>query len=96
MHRSMITTSPKSDKGFDQPASAAAFFFLRQPRSPSAPRRVANSGSAVGSGADSQKVGLNRVCEFIKPAREDQSHFNGTQRCAFMQECFRGTSVSPQ
>ena len=46
--------------------------------------------SGLARGTDSQKVGLNRVCEFIKPAREDQSHFNGTLRCAFTQECFEG------
>lgn len=34
-------------------------------------------------------AGLNQVCEFMKPARADQSHFTGTQRCALMQECFQ-------
>jgi hypothetical protein len=33
--------------------------------------------------------GLQQVCEFMQPARGDQSHFTGTQRCALMQECFR-------
>ena len=35
---------------FDQAASAAALFFLRQPSSPKPPRPVAKSGSAAGSG----------------------------------------------
>jgi hypothetical protein len=33
--------------------------------------------------------GLDQVCEFIGPARGDQSHFTGTQRCALMQQCFQ-------
>jgi hypothetical protein len=33
-------------------------------------------------------AGLNQVCEFIKPAHGDHSHFTGTQRCALMQQCF--------
>jgi hypothetical protein len=36
-------------RGMDQPADAAAFF-LRQPNRPSAPRPLANSGSAAGMG----------------------------------------------
>ena len=35
---------------FDQTADAAAFFILRQPSSPNAPRPPANSGSAAGRG----------------------------------------------
>ena len=36
----------------DHAASAAAFFFLRQPNNPNAPNPVAKSGSAAGSGVD--------------------------------------------
>jgi len=32
--------------------------------------------------------GLEQVCEFMRPARGDYSHFTGTQRCALMQQCF--------
>jgi hypothetical protein len=31
--------------------------------------------------------GLDQVCEFMKPARGDQSHFTGEQRCALMRQC---------
>ena len=33
--------------------------------------------------------GLEQVCEFMRPARGDQSHFTGTQRCALMRQCFK-------
>ena len=32
--------------------------------------------------------GLKQICEFMRPARADQSHVTGTQRCALMQQCF--------
>ena len=32
--------------------------------------------------------GLSQICEFMRPARADQSHFTGTERCALMQQCF--------
>ena len=49
----LAAVSPKSDLVFDHAASAAAFFFLRQPSRPNAPRPVANRGSAPGSGVAS-------------------------------------------
>jgi hypothetical protein len=33
--------------------------------------------------------GLAQVCEFMKPARSDSSHFSGSQRCELMQRCSR-------
>jgi hypothetical protein len=33
--------------------------------------------------------GLDQVCEFMKPARGDQSHFTGGQRCALMRQCLQ-------
>jgi hypothetical protein len=33
--------------------------------------------------------GLTQICEFMRPARADQSHFAGPQRCALMLQCFR-------
>jgi hypothetical protein len=33
--------------------------------------------------------GLEQVCEFMQPARGDQAHFIGTQRCALMRQCFQ-------
>jgi hypothetical protein len=33
--------------------------------------------------------GLEQVCEFMRPARGDHSHFTGTQRCALMRQCFQ-------
>jgi len=35
--------------------------------------------------------GLRQVCDFMKPARADSSHFSGPQRCEFMQRCFYGS-----
>jgi hypothetical protein len=32
--------------------------------------------------------GLEQVCEFMRPARQDQQHFNGVQRCELMRKCF--------
>jgi hypothetical protein len=32
-------------------------------------------------------TGLEEVCEFMKSARGDQSHFTGGQRCALMRQC---------
>jgi hypothetical protein len=32
--------------------------------------------------------GLAQVCEFMKPAHADGTHFNGTRRCALMLACF--------
>ena len=36
--------------------------------------------------------GLQQVCDFMRPARADRSHFSGAQRCIQMQECFRENS----
>lgn len=33
--------------------------------------------------------GLTKICEFIEPARGDQWHVTGPQRCALMQGCFK-------
>jgi hypothetical protein len=33
-------------------------------------------------------AGLNQVCEFMRSAPGDGSHFTGTKRCALMQQCF--------
>lgn len=38
--------------------------------------------------------GLKQICDFMQPARGDQSHFTGTQRCALMQQCFNGAEKS--
>ena len=32
--------------------------------------------------------GLEQICDFMRPARGDQSHFTGTQRCELMRQCF--------
>jgi hypothetical protein len=32
--------------------------------------------------------GLAQVCEFMKPARADSSHFSGPQRCELMRRCY--------
>jgi hypothetical protein len=32
--------------------------------------------------------GLAQICEFMRPARADRSHFSGAQRCELMQQCF--------
>jgi hypothetical protein len=34
-------------------------------------------------------AGLTQVCEFMRPARADRSHFNGAQRCELMRKCFQ-------
>ena len=33
--------------------------------------------------------GLEQICEFMRPARQDRQHFGGAQRCELMQKCFR-------
>jgi hypothetical protein len=33
-------------------------------------------------------AGLAQVCDFMKPARANSTHFAGTERCALMQQCF--------
>ena len=35
------------------------------------------------------ELGLEQVCEFMRPARGDHSHFTGAQRCALMRQCFQ-------
>jgi hypothetical protein len=32
--------------------------------------------------------GLEQVCEFMRPARQDRRHFSGVQRCEFKRRCF--------
>ena len=34
------------------------------------------------------EAGLQQVCEFMRPARQDRQHFNGVQRCELMRQCF--------
>ena len=46
----LAAVSPKLNLVLNHAASAAAFFFLRQPSRPNAPRPVAKSGSVAGSG----------------------------------------------
>jgi hypothetical protein len=33
-------------------------------------------------------AGVAEICEFMRPARADGSHFGGAQRCQLMQQCF--------
>jgi hypothetical protein len=33
-------------------------------------------------------AGLAQVCEFMRPARADRTHFSGAQRCELMRQCF--------
>jgi len=33
--------------------------------------------------------GLEQICEFMRPTRQDRQHFGGAQRCELMQKCFR-------
>jgi hypothetical protein len=40
--------------------------------------------------------GLQQVCQFMKPARADSSHFSGPQRCQLMQRCLSGPRRSSQ
>jgi hypothetical protein len=40
-------------------------------------------------------VGLAQVCDFMKPAHADTSHFTGIQRCELMRQCFRETIKPP-
>jgi hypothetical protein len=35
-------------------------------------------------------AGLEKICEFMRPARQDQQHFNGVQRCELMRKCLAG------
>jgi hypothetical protein len=37
-------------------------------------------------------AGLDQICEFMRPAREDQMHFNGVHRCELMRQCFQETN----
>ncbi len=34
------------------------------------------------------QAGLVQICEFMKSARADSSHFSGPQRCKLMRQCF--------
>jgi hypothetical protein len=34
-------------------------------------------------------AGLSQICEFMRPARADQAHFNGPQRCELMRQCYQ-------
>jgi len=36
-------------------------------------------------------AGLDQICEFMQPARQDQQHFNGLHRCELMRQCFQET-----
>jgi hypothetical protein len=40
-------------------------------------------------------AGLDQVCEFMRPAREDYQHFNGVHRCELMRQCFQDTKGPP-
>lgn len=40
-------------------------------------------------------AGLAQICEFMRPARADQAHFNGPQRCELMQQCFAQQAKGP-
>jgi hypothetical protein len=33
-------------------------------------------------------AGLAQVCDFMRPARADTTHFSGAQRCELMRQCF--------
>ena len=37
--------------------------------------------------------GLDEVCRFMSPARGDDLHFTGTQRCEAMRECYADRSI---
>ena len=37
--------------------------------------------------------GLDEVCKFMAPAKGDNMHFTGTQRCQAMKECYADRSV---
>jgi hypothetical protein len=34
-------------------------------------------------------AGVNQICEFMQPARADEAHFTGPQRCEQMRKCFQ-------
>ena len=58
----LAAVSPKFDwVYFDQAAIACAFFFLRQPSRPNAPRPVVNSGKAAGSGVSDDTTRLSNA-----------------------------------
>lgn len=37
--------------------------------------------------------GLEEVCEFMSPAKGDNMHFSGPQRCEYMKKCFADPTV---
>ena len=37
--------------------------------------------------------GLDEVCRFMNPAKGDNLHFTGTQRCAAMRQCYADRSI---
>jgi len=41
-------------------------------------------------------AGLAQICEFMRPARADRSHFGGAQRCELMQQCFAQKDLKRQ
>ena len=41
-------------------------------------------------------AGLEQVCEFMRPARQDRQHFNGAQRCDLMRQCFQTSMRKPR
>jgi hypothetical protein len=55
----LAAVSPNFDVCFAHAANAAAFFFLRHPINPSAPKPVANSGSAAGSGVAAGEISVS-------------------------------------
>ena len=40
--------------------------------------------------------GLEQVCEFMRPARQDHQHFNGAHRCELMRRCFQAFTRKPR
>jgi hypothetical protein len=40
--------------------------------------------------------GVAQICEFMRSARGDHSHFTGAQRCALMQQCFKVENKPPR
>jgi len=34
-------------------------------------------------------AGLDQICEFMRPAGQDQAHFNGVHRCELMHQCLQ-------
>ena len=39
------------------------------------------------------RAGLEQVCDFIRPAKQDRSHLDGDRRCELMRQCFQRTNV---